>query len=48
MVSSEYSKSISEVLDILKHTNKDDVDKISSQFMKFLVEIAHKVYIPKL
>lgn len=48
MVSSEYSKSISEVLDILKHTNKDDVDKISSQFMKFLVENAHKEYIPKL
>lgn len=48
MVSSEYSKSISEVLDILKHTNKDDVDKISSQFMKFLVENANKEYIPKL
>ena len=48
MVSSEYSKSISEVLDILKHTNKDDVDKISPQFMKFLVENANKEYIPKL
>ncbi len=48
MVSSEYSKSISEVLDILKHTNKDDVDKISPQFMKFLVENANKEHIPKL
>ncbi len=48
MVSSEYSKSISEVLDILKHTNKDDVDKISPQFMKFLIENANKEHIPKL
>lgn len=48
MLSTEYSKSISEVLDILKHTNKDDVDKISPQFMKFLVENANKEHIPKL
>lgn len=48
MVSAEYSKSISEVLDILKHTNKGDVDKISTQFMRFLVENANKEYIPKL
>lgn len=48
MVSTEYSKSISEVLDILKHTNKDDVNKISPQFMKFLVENANKEHIPKL
>ena len=48
MLSAEYSKSISEVLDILKHTNKDDVDKISPQFMKFLIENANEEYIPKL
>lgn len=48
MVSVEYSKAIAEVLDILEHTKKEDVDKISPSFMKFLKENTSKEYIPKL
>lgn len=36
MTNIEYRKSISEVLDILEHTNKEDVDKISPKFIEFL------------
>ena len=36
MVSIEYRKSISEVLEILNHTKKEDVDKISPKFLEFL------------
>ena len=48
MVSVEYRNAIAEVLDILKHTNKNDVDKISLEFIKFLNENAAKDYIPNL
>lgn len=48
MVNTEYSKSISEVLDILKHTKKEDVDKISPEFIEFLNKNKSKEYIPKL
>ena len=47
MVSVEYSKAISEVLDILKHTKKEDLNKISPEFMNFLKENASKDYIPE-
>ena len=48
MISVEYSKSISEVLDILKHTDINDVNKISPKFMSFLEKNACKKYIPNL
>ena len=48
MVSVEYSEAITETLDILKHTKKEDVDKISSKFMDFLNTNASKTYKPEL
>ena len=36
MTNIEYRKSISEVLDRLEHTNKEDVEKISPKFIEFL------------
>ncbi len=48
MVSIEYSEAISEVLNILEHTKKEDVNKISPSFMKFLKENASKEYKPAL
>lgn len=47
MVSVEYSIAISEVLDILKHTNQKDVNKISPEFMDFLKDNAFKEYTSK-
>lgn len=47
MISVEYSKAIAEVLDILKHTNREDVNKISPEFMSFLKDNAAKNYIPQ-
>ena len=37
MVSVEYSEAIAEVLDILNHMKKVDVDKIPTKFKQFLV-----------
>lgn len=48
MVSIEYSEAITETLDILKHTRKEDVDKISSRFMDYLEANASKTYKPEL
>lgn len=48
MVSQEYSEAIAETLDILEHTQKSDVDKISKKFMKFLQENTSKTYKPQL
>ena len=48
MVSVEYSEAITETLDILKHTKKEDVDKISSKFIDFLNANASKTYKPEL
>ncbi len=48
MISVEYKEAISETLDILKHTKKEDVDKIPTRFMEFLKENASKTYKPKL
>ena len=45
MISQEYSLAISETLDILDHTKKEDVDKISTRFLNFLKENASKTYV---
>ena len=48
MISVEYKEAISETLDILRHTKKEDVDKIPPRFMEFLKENASKTYKPRL
>ncbi len=48
MVSIEYRKAISEVLEILKHTKKIDVDKISPNFLEFLYKNTLTNYEPHL
>lgn len=48
MVSQEYSEAIAETLDILEHTQKSDVDRISEKFMEFLKENTSKTYKPQL
>ena len=40
----EYSEAAVEVLDILNHTEKDDVAKIPQSFIKFLTYISNKNY----
>lgn len=44
MLEIEYSEAAVEVLDILDNTNKSDVAKIPTSFIKFLVEIASEDY----
>ncbi len=44
MRESEYSEAAVEVLDILNHTNKEDVAKIPQSFIKFLTNISSKSY----
>lgn len=44
MVSQEYSEAMAETLDILNHTQKEDVDKISPKFMEYLKNNASKTY----
>lgn len=48
MLSLSYQESMSEVLDILNHTKKEDVDKIPKKFISFLKNNCSKDYIPKL
>ena len=48
MTNIEYRKSISEVLEILKHTKKEDVQKISPKFLEFLKNNALNEYKPHL
>ena len=48
MREAEYSEAAVEVLDILNHTNKDDVKKIPQSFIKFLTDISSKSYKSKL
>ena len=48
MISIEYSEAITETLDILKHTKKEDVMKISPEFMEYLNNNASKTYKPEL
>lgn len=43
----EYSEAAVEVLDILKYTNKEDVEQIPKSFIKFLKNIASKTYKPQ-
>lgn len=40
----EYSVAAVEVLDILNHTNQEDVRKIPQSFIKFLIDISSKNY----
>ena len=44
MVRQEYSEAMAETLDILNHTQKEDVDKISPKFMEYLKNNASKTY----
>lgn len=44
MFSNEYGEAAVEVLDILDNTNKADVNKIPSSFIKFLVDNASEDY----
>lgn len=44
MISQEYSIAISETLEILNHTRKEDVDKIPMKFLIFLQEHASRDY----
>lgn len=48
MVSVAYSEAAVEVLDILKHTRKEDVNKISKKFIEFLENNKSKTYIANL
>lgn len=45
MFSNEYGEAAVEVLDILDNTNKEDVAKIPSSFIKFLVDNASEDYV---
>ena len=44
MREAEYTEAAVEVLDILNHTNKEDVQKIPQSFIKFLTDISSKSY----
>ena len=44
MIETEYSEAAVEVLDILNHTNKEDVERIPQSFIKFLTNISNKNY----
>ena len=48
MFKSEYGEAAVEVLDILDNTNKEDVNKIPSTFIKFLVDNASEDYVVNL
>ena len=45
MMNQEYSIAISETLEILNHTKKEDINKIPSKFLEFLQNNASKTYI---
>ncbi len=44
MVSQSYSEAATEVLEILKFTNKEDVAKIPKKFLEFLKSCSSKTY----
>ncbi len=48
VVTREYSEAITEVLEILANTNKEDVDKIPAKFIDFLKQNKSTTYKPKL
>lgn len=43
-----YRNSFSEIIDILKHMKKEDVQRISPQFIKYLKRNASKTYVSSL
>lgn len=45
MFRNEYGEAAVEILDILDNTNKEDIAKIPSSFIKFLVDNASKDYV---
>ena len=48
MKNSKYSKAAVEVLDILKHTRKEDVEKVPKEFIDFLEEHRSETYVSNL
>ena len=48
MVTQEYSEAVVEVLDILKHTRKTDVDKIPKKLIEFFESVKSSTYISKI
>ncbi len=48
MINQEYSIAISETLEILNHTKKDDINKIPRSFLDFLRSNASRTYISSL
>lgn len=48
MVTKEYSEAVVEVLDILKHTRKADVDKIPKKLIDFFESVKSATYISKI
>ncbi len=44
MREAEYSEAAAQVLDILNHTNREDVARIPQSFIKFLTDISSKSY----
>ena len=48
MANLSYKEAYSEVLDILSHTRKEDVEKISSKFLDYLKSHASKNYVSTL
>ena len=47
-MNAEYSVAATEVLDILEHTKREEVEKISKKFINFLKEKSDKEYKPNL
>lgn len=48
MISTKYSEAIVDVLDILDHMEKEDLEKILRQFIEVLKEHASKNYVPNI
>ncbi len=48
MINNQYSEAIAETLDILNHTQQEDVLKISPKFMEYLKNNASQTYISNL
>lgn len=43
-----YEEAVTEVLDILNHTRKEDIKKIPPKFIEYLKQHSSKTYIPNL
>ena len=48
MVSEEYSEAVVEVLDILKHTRKTDIEKIPKKLLNFFENVKSSTYVSKI